>query len=273
MVESTDKTQLGDRMKGYERVETARKFSGRLPVYARIDGRSFSKFTKTMKKPYDEAMSRAMIEATRYAVKQTGASMGYTQSDEISLCWFADDVKSSLFFDGKIQKMASNISSLITAAFLVEALKVFPEICAQRLPSFDCRVIEMPSLEEVANMFLWREMDATKNSISMAAYSEFSDQALKGKNGAEKIKMLAEKGIDWDSYPVFFKRGTFLARKTFDTVMTPEELGKIPEAHRDPGRVVTRSSIVEVEMPAFKTVENRVDVIFHGATPVVREDS
>ena len=33
-------------MKQYEMIETARLFIPMLPVYARIDGRSFSRFTK-----------------------------------------------------------------------------------------------------------------------------------------------------------------------------------------------------------------------------------
>ena len=41
-----DKTSFGDRMKGYEAVEAKRRFMPLLPIYARIDGKSFSKFTK-----------------------------------------------------------------------------------------------------------------------------------------------------------------------------------------------------------------------------------
>ena len=33
---------FGDRMKAYERQETARRFMPGIPVYARIDGRSFT---------------------------------------------------------------------------------------------------------------------------------------------------------------------------------------------------------------------------------------
>lgn len=56
----SDKMSLGDRMKKYEKIETGDRFIPCLPVYVRIDGRSFSKFTKSMNKPYDERMSRVM---------------------------------------------------------------------------------------------------------------------------------------------------------------------------------------------------------------------
>lgn len=42
---------FGDRMKTYESIETGRKFIPLLPVYARIDGRCFSKFTRDMDRP------------------------------------------------------------------------------------------------------------------------------------------------------------------------------------------------------------------------------
>ena len=52
---------MGDRLKEYERAETGRKFIPMIPIYARIDGRSFSKFTKGMKRPFDEDMSWIMV--------------------------------------------------------------------------------------------------------------------------------------------------------------------------------------------------------------------
>lgn len=77
------KSTLGQRMKGYEKRETEMEFLPLLPVYARIDGRSFHTFTRGMKRPYDENLSRAMIETTKYLVEHTHAKVGYTQSDEI----------------------------------------------------------------------------------------------------------------------------------------------------------------------------------------------
>lgn len=78
---------LGDRMKGYEATETDRRFVPLRPIYARIDGRSFSRFTQGMTRPFNHKMSHAMIETTKYLVEHTHATVGYTQSDEISLVW------------------------------------------------------------------------------------------------------------------------------------------------------------------------------------------
>ena len=47
------KDDLGDRMKLYEKERTGEKLDPGSIVYARIDGRGFSKFTKGMDKPFD----------------------------------------------------------------------------------------------------------------------------------------------------------------------------------------------------------------------------
>lgn len=72
---------FGDRMKLYEMAEAGRKFMPLLPVIARIDGRSFSKFTKGLERPYDIRLSKLMVATTKFLVQETNANCGYTQSD------------------------------------------------------------------------------------------------------------------------------------------------------------------------------------------------
>lgn len=259
---------LGDRMKSYEAYETARRFLPLQPVYTRIDGRSFSAFTKGMGRPYDPRLTRAMIDTTKGLVEKTHARIGYTQSDEISLVWYSDTVESGYFFDGKIMKMTSVLASLATAIFTASANDHGLGMFMGRLPHFDCRVIQIPTQTEAANMFLWRELDATKNAISMAARAYYSHKELDHKNGPEMQEMLFAKGINFNDYPAAFKRGTFVRRITRERPFTSEELARIPDAHRPPtGQMVARSEIVELEMPKFSTVTNREAVIFDGADP------
>jgi tRNA(His) 5'-end guanylyltransferase len=54
---NSDSDDLGDCMKAYEAVETARTLDPALPIYARIDGRSFSTFTPSMRRPFDPRMA------------------------------------------------------------------------------------------------------------------------------------------------------------------------------------------------------------------------
>lgn len=263
---------FGDRMKGYEALETERRFMPLLPVYARIDGRCFSSFTHGMRRPFDQAFSRAMVETTKALVYATHARIGYTQSDEISLVWMQERSDSELFFDGKIQKMVSVLAGLASATFCRICLddEYLRGFAVKHAPHFDCRAFQLPNTGEAANAFLWREQDATKNAISMAARSMYSHNELNGKSGAVMQEMIFQKGQNFNDYPNFFKRGTFVRRTYAERTMTADELARIPEKHRpDPDAKHMRSEIVCPEMPPFSKVENRVAVIFDGADPVV----
>ena len=254
---------LGDRMKAYEARETERRFLPLLPVYARIDGRNFSRFTRDLRRPFDQGMSRAMIATTGMLVGETHARIGYTQSDEINLVWLAERYDSGIFFDGKTMKMASVLAGLATAVFCREMSGHI-----DRLPHFDCRVFQLPNRTEATNVFLWREQDATKNAISMAARSVYSHKQLDHKSGPEMQEMLFAKGINFNDYPASFKRGTFVRRVTVERAFAAEELERIPEQHRpEPDALLTRSQIVNLDMPKFSTVTNREAVIFDGAEP------
>lgn len=254
--------EFGDRMKAYESVETSRRLDPLLPIYARIDGRSFSKFTKGMARPFDPRMTEAMIETTKHLVGETHARIGYTQSDEISLVWLANTEESDIFFSGKVLKLASVLASMAAAKFAT----VCPEGYGYKLPHFDARVFQLPDLTEGANAFLWRAIDARKNAISMLAQTHFSHKALHGKGQADMLEMLAGIGVDFEEFPDAFKNGTFVRRVTELRELTEREIDRIPEQHMPNGPVM-RSSVVQIEMPMFKTVRNRIEVIFDGASP------
>jgi tRNA(His) 5'-end guanylyltransferase len=78
------------------------------------------------------------------------------------------------------------------------------------MPRFDARVYVVPTLEEAVNSFLWREQDATKNSITMAASAYYSHNELMNKNGSEKQEMLFQKEVNWNDYPTFFIRVSYV---------------------------------------------------------------
>ena len=257
---------FGDRMKIYEGIEAQRTFIPGLPICVRIDGRAFHTFTRGMKRPYDEDMANAMIETMKYLVEQSNACIGYTQSDEISLV-LRDDCDA--LFGGRISKLTSVLASIATAKFNEIIHKTYPD---KPLAFFDCRCWQVPNRVEATNEILWREFDATKNSISMAARAYYSDRQLHGKNGSEKQDMLMEKGINWNDYPPFFKRGTYAQRKVVERVLTAEEWEKIPEEFKqkvERDTLVKRSEIQVIDMPIFSKVINRVDVVFNGEKPVV----
>lgn len=266
---------FGDRMKMYEAVESQRRFIPLLPVYARLDGACFSSWTKGLRRPYDERFRDLMTEVTRRLVESTNACIGYTQSDEISLVWYSFTVDSQIFMDSRIMKMVSRVVSRATGIFNAIVGLYIPEKLELEgdlmLAEFDGRAHNLPTLMEAANTILWREQDATKNSISMSARHYFSHKELHGKTGAEMHDMLFSKSVNWNDYPAYFKRGTFVQRRRVDRSFTSEELEKLPpkhEARSNPDLVVSRTEVRVIDMPPFTKVVNRVGVIFHGEDPI-----
>jgi len=263
---------FGDRMKLYEMAEAGRRLLPLLPAIARLDGRSFSQFTRDLERPFDPRLSDLMIDTTRFLVRETGACCGYTQSDEITLAWYSDRFDSQIYFDGRISKMVSGLAALASVSFNRRLPDFLPAHYGNRLPTFDSRVWNVPNLVEGANAFLWREQDATKNSISMAARCWYSHDKLTNKSGAEMQEMLLQKGVNWDEFPAFFQRGTYIQRRKVLRKFSSEELTGLPEkheAHRNPDLVVERTEVMTLEMPPFSKVRNRPEVIFFGAEPVM----
>lgn len=251
---------FGDRMKGWEAIGEGERLNPQLPIYARLDGRSFSKFTRGFERPFDARMSAAMIGTASALVDRTHARLAYTQSDEISLIFVAETPESDIMFNGRVQKLASVLASLATALFTA----AIPQEWRDRLPHFDCRVCQLPSRTEAANMFLWRWKDSTKNAIQMVAQENFSPKQLHGKHGGEMIEMLRTKGIEFADYPPFFRRGTFARRVLELRDLTAEELERIPERHRPLGPV-QRHKIETFVIEDLFGEPNREEIVFGKA--------
>jgi tRNA(His) 5'-end guanylyltransferase len=263
---------LGDRMKMYESRESGRAMP-RLPVLARLDGKCFSNWTRGLDRPYDIALTKMMVAVTKGLVQQTSALMGYTQSDEITLLWYSPDARSQIYLDGKTQKMCSVLASMATWHF--NYLVPMMLSCNEGMPAFfDCRVWTVPTQWEAANAFLWRVQDATKNSISMAAQTVYSHKELHKKHQGDMQEMLFQKGINWNDYPAFFKRGTFIQKRSVERAFTCDEIDKLPpkhEAHTNPDLKIERSDYVELDMPPFGKVTNKIGVLFGGEEPRTEE--
>lgn len=264
---NSDKTSLGDRMKSYEFPSTTRKAFKGQPLVVRLDGKSFHTFTKGLKRPYDERLSSLMVETTKALVDRFQAKVGYTQSDEITLVWHIECDGSAEFpFDGRFQKMESLLAAHATAVFNQKLPVCLPEKAGQ-LPIFDARAFVVPNLMEAYHALLWRQQDATKNAISMAAQSMFSHKALQKKNSSEMQEMMwSQHGVNFNDYPAFFKRGTFVRRVKRERMLTAQEMAHIPEAHRPTGPVV-RSGIESVDIWLSRQAKP-LDVLFFDVEPI-----
>ena len=259
---------FGDRMKMYEK-QGPQRFIPLVPVIARLDGKAFHTFCKGLKKPYDDKMMDTMFLTTLNLVRDSGANIGYTQSDEITLLFYSDNYHSQIYFDGKIQKLNSVLSSMATYYFN-DFKRVYLPRSKKDIPAlFDCRVWQVP-IEEVVNCFLWREQDAVKNSISSAAQAEFGHKQTMNKNSQEKQDMLHDVGINWNDYPVHFKRGIYLQKQSTFRKFTCEEIDKLPQKHEarlNPDLEVLRHEVRKLKIPPLAQVENNKKMVLYGEEP------
>lgn len=262
---------FGDRQKKYE-AATDQRCMPLLPTLVRLDGRCFSNLTKKMnlEEPYDQRLCDIMDKVTRSLVDESNALVGYTQSDEITLLLHTDDPRSSIFFDGKIRKITSVLAGLASAELNLYLGASELHVSLGTIPVFDCRVWQVPNKVEAVNAILWRELDATKNSIQSLARTAYSHNELNGKGRSDQLQMLEDKGIVWSQYPARFKRGAYFHKINYEVSM--KEAPGIPEHVRrmaNPNQTVTRSKIVHWDLPPLSKISNRVEVIFDGAEPEV----
>lgn len=239
--------EFGNRMKQFEAIEARRLFLPTLPVVVRLDGKCFSFWTRGLNVPYDTRMIDIMRNVTMKLVEETNALIGYTQSDEITLLLYSDDITKPIYFGGRISKIISVLSSVATYWFnhLVQQMD-FPQ--RQRITPayFDCRAWAVPSRTEAVNSLLWREFDATRNSIYSAARTFYSHEQLHKCKKPQLMDLLMEHGVNWNDYPSEFKRGIYIQKR----------LG----------------TISQLDLPPMNIVANRVQVVFDKHDPALIDD-
>lgn len=238
---SNSDEKLGDRMKRYEKfIDSKITIRPSESYIIRLDGRSFSKFTKKFVKPFDLVFVKAMCMTLQDLVEEFEAQTGYTHSDEITLIFNAKcseleeleylESKNNKelpihMFRGRVQKILSLISSYCSVRFnyhlgnLIEPIKTnydskFVELIKSQRQMFDSRIMifEEKIKHEILNHQIWRSIhDCERNAISTYAYTYFGPKKIMNKTCTQMIQMIKdEKNLDWDSQiPIFIKHGVY----------------------------------------------------------------
>lgn len=201
---------LSGRMREYSEINNTRLMK-QVPVIIQVDGCNFHSMTKKCKKPFDEVIIRGMWSAALNMCRHIeGAKLAYVQSDEISvLVTNYGTLNQGAWFDFRVQKLASVSASLATVGFNDWGVFCDPA-------TFDAKCFNL-SKEEVANWFIWRQQDWTRNSIQMVAQSMFTQKELQNKNHNKLQDMIFKKsGTNWNNYDTYLKRGTCVVRDPID---------------------------------------------------------
>lgn len=273
---------LGDRMKNNYENRYRFYLTRRTPVIIRVDGNAFHTFTRGLDRPFDEDFMKIM-QKTCLSLCQNiqGCVGGYVQSDEISLLLIDyQTLESDAWFDYNLQKITSLAAARATMTFngfvsdLVAQYDVEGYACSQiegeedkeaicfekaklwqtkmNRAIFDARAFNIPK-EEVCNYFIWRQKDATRNSIQAAGQAQFSHKDLDRKSQSDIQEMLFQKGINWNNYSIPEKRGSFVRRYT-ETI------------EREDGVVIVRNPwYIDEEMPILTEDRDYIeDLVYVG---------
>jgi tRNA(His) guanylyltransferase len=234
------KDDIGDRFKRYEGCFDY-ELPRRLPLVIRVDGRAFHGLK--LAKPFDNDFHSRMCEVAVALCKDVqGSVLAYTQSDEVSII-ARDDMENST--EPWIGKRLSRILSLSAAI----ATSAFGLAYGRR--QFDARAFVLPDLSEVTNYLIWRQQDATRNSVSMAAQAMFSHKSLHGVNSNGMLDRLREAGKPWEATPTRFKRGT---------VIRPVKVFK-PTPHHD-APIERNEWQCDLEPPIFTANREYIETLY-----------
>jgi tRNA(His) guanylyltransferase len=223
----------GDRMKGYE-LATRTVLPRRTYTVLRLDGRAFHRYTRGLDRPYDfRLMADLDVTAIAMLTDMAGAQFAYVQSDEISVL-LTDFAAASTepYFGGQVQKLVSVAASVATAQF--NRLRPGPEF---PLAVFDARVFTVPTLEEALAYFAWRQADAVRNAVTMAAATRYSPRELHEQPVSRRRELLEVAGIRFDGYDEGFRRGRLVHRQhslrevTFTRGDTGEQITQLCDSH------------------------------------------
>lgn len=155
-------------------------------VIIRCDGRSFSKLTSQLRRPFDYEFHEAMKATARALYTDFGALVGETHSDEISILLPRD----SDFFGRSVEKLVSVSAGICSAAFSQYILGVF-----------DSRIIPIPTVADVRKYFEWRRFDAWRNCVGMY-YHKYEGGQTPSLNRQQEA-LWQKHGINCNDLPTF----------------------------------------------------------------------
>lgn len=256
-------------MKELERkYSTGERFSDRKykNIIVRLDGKNFSKLTKNLEKPFDKDFLYLMRDLTKEIAFIFGATIAFTQSDEITLVFSRGKKLSSTFiFDGKRQKIESVLAAYAAGYFnkyisSVEKLKNRTDIIM-----FDARCYPTTEINETIDSVEWRVEDAVKNSRNLYASSLCSHKEIQGMGRVElEEKMLKEKGFNFSTDRFFEGDGFLFIKEEREKQVTREELEEknVPEEviNKISGKFFKRKELIQylINKDSLELMRNKI---------------
>jgi tRNA(His) guanylyltransferase len=201
-------------------------------MVARLDGRNFTRLTKELQKfevPFDKRFRDLMVRTTEHLMNcGFRVVYGFTESDEISLLLDFRDQS----FGRKTRKLNSVLAGEASAKF---------SLLLGELACFDCRISELPTVENVVDYFRWRNEDAHRNALNAHCYWRLrqegeSAHAANGRllrlSTSEKNELLFQRGTNFNDLPRWQKRGVGVVWERYSKTATNVKTGEPVTASR-----------------------------------------
>lgn len=209
------KDDIGDRMRAYEDITNDIIVSKDRPVIIRLDGRHFSKLTSGLEKPFCQAFYEAMEFTAQAVFTEWNFDLVYFQSDEITCIWKPLNEVSSLPFNGRVVKLASNIASY-TTMMMNQYFYCKPSLrkLLYGYATFDARVFNVPDLHEATNNIFWRYLDCRRNAVQGYARKVLGQKAIQNVPNKDILNRIQGKG--WENVGLQFKYGSTIVKGNED---------------------------------------------------------
>jgi tRNA(His) 5'-end guanylyltransferase len=257
--------KLKDRIDAY-RGAAEYYLTPRLPIIICLNGRSFSKLTSLLDKPYSDRFAECILStAHRLCVEIEGAVFAYQHNDEIVVLARNDQTVDTLpWFDNKLQKICSITASIATEHFNTCSNALDLNVMGD--PQFSSEVFVVPNEKEAINTMIYKQQMNFYTSIQFACYYEMIKKhdkstikdMLSGLNVDEKVDLLQQEcGVDFNEYPVSFRRGSAIY--------------KVPKLMEDGS--IKNKWIVNKELPIFTKDQSFLSNLLHAGTDIIRKES
>ncbi|KAH8739589.1 hypothetical protein FG386_001146 [Cryptosporidium ryanae] len=188
----------------------------------RIDGHSFHEFTREhgYDKPNDKDGLDLMNRCAENIMKSiSDIVISYGQSDEYSFVFR----RRTDLWGRRADKILTHVVSLFTSTFVMFWSNYFPGKKLKYPPTFDGRVVVYPTDEDIRAYLSWRQVDCHINNLyNTCFWSLVSKKNMSEKEATEKLKftvssdknemLFSEFGINYNSIPAQFRKGTLLYR-------------------------------------------------------------
>lgn len=203
--------ELDERMRQHEYFHALKVLPGLYSV-VRVDGRSFTKLTREMEHPFDDEFHNGMVATATALLSELGGVYAFTESDEISVLLPRD----TDLFGREVEKIVSVSAGIASSTF---------SLALSKAAHFDGRLWVGATDTDVLDYFRWRQADATRCGINSWCYwtlrkagssAKQATDMLKGLHSSSKNELLFKHGVNFNSLPIWQKRGVGLYWENYD---------------------------------------------------------